>query len=60
MKIMENCRTKTSFIYTVENIETSAIHFNSTEHSVNDYEIVALETICGDNSYRDNRKTVDE
>jgi hypothetical protein len=36
------------------------IHFNSTEHSVNDYEIVALETICGDNSYRDNRKTVDE
>jgi hypothetical protein len=23
-----------------------AIHFNSTEHSVNDYEIVALETIC--------------
>jgi hypothetical protein len=37
-----------------------AIHFNSTEHSVNDYEIMALEKICGDNSYRDNRKTVDE
>jgi hypothetical protein len=30
-----------------------AIHFNSTEHSVNDYEIVALEKICGDNSYRE-------
>jgi hypothetical protein len=30
-----------------------AIHFNSTEHSVNDYEIVALEKNCGDNSYRE-------
>ena len=30
-----------------------AIHFNSTEHSVNDYEMVALENICGDNSYRE-------
>ena len=30
-----------------------AIHFNSTEHSVNDYEIMALEKICGDNSYRE-------
>ena len=29
MKIMENCRTKTSFIYTVENIETSYIVFFS-------------------------------
>ena len=27
------------------------IHFNSTEHSVNDYEIVALEKICGNDSY---------
>jgi hypothetical protein len=32
--------------------DPKAIHFNSTEHSVNDYEIVALEKICGDNSYR--------
>ena len=30
-----------------------AIHFNSTEHSGNDNEIVALENICGDNSYRE-------
>ena len=30
-----------------------AIHFNSTEHSVNDYEIVALENICGDDCYRE-------
>jgi hypothetical protein len=30
-----------------------AIHFNSTEHSVNDYEIVALEKNCGNNSYRE-------
>jgi hypothetical protein len=29
MKIMENCRTKTSFIYTVENIVTSYIVFFS-------------------------------
>ena len=30
-----------------------AIHFNSTEHSVNDCEIMALEKICGDKSYRE-------
>jgi hypothetical protein len=30
-----------------------AIHFNSTEHSVNDYEIVAFKNICGDDSYRE-------
>ena len=30
-----------------------AIHFNSTEHSVNDYEIVALEKICGDDCYHE-------
>ena len=30
-----------------------AIHFNSTEHSVNDYEIVALEKNGADNSYRE-------
>jgi hypothetical protein len=30
-----------------------AIHFNSTEHSVNDYEIVALEKNYGDNFYRE-------
>jgi hypothetical protein len=30
-----------------------AIYFNSTEHSVNDYEIMALEKNCGDNSYRE-------
>ena len=30
-----------------------AIHFNSTEHSVNDYEIMVLEKKCGDNSYRE-------
>ena len=30
-----------------------AIHFNSTEHSVNDYEIVALEKNCGDDSYQE-------
>jgi hypothetical protein len=29
------------------------IHFKSTEHSVNDYEIVALEKIGADNSYRE-------
>ena len=28
MKIMENCRTKTSFIYTVENSETSNNYFH--------------------------------
>jgi hypothetical protein len=33
--------------------DPKAIHFNSTEHSVNDYEIVALQKICGDNSYRE-------
>ena len=33
--------------------DTIAIHFNSTEHSVNGYEIVALKKICGDNSYRE-------
>ena len=30
-----------------------AIHFNSTEHSVNHYEIVALEKNFGDDSYRE-------
>ena len=30
-----------------------AIHFNSTEHSMNDYKIVVLEKNCGDNSYRE-------
>jgi hypothetical protein len=30
-----------------------AIHFNSTEHSVNDNEIVASKKICGDDSYRE-------
>lgn len=29
-----------------------ALHFNSANHSVNDYEIVALEKICGDDIYR--------
>jgi hypothetical protein len=30
-----------------------AIHFNSTEHSVNDYEIVALEKNYGHHFYRE-------
>jgi hypothetical protein len=29
------------------------IHFNSTEPLLNDYEIVALEKICGDNSLQE-------
>jgi hypothetical protein len=33
---MENCRTKTSFIYTVENIETSYIVFFSAIITSND------------------------
>jgi hypothetical protein len=34
--------------------DPGANHFNSTEHSVNDYEIVALEKNCGDDdSYRE-------
>ena len=34
-----------------------AIHFNFTEHCVNDYEIVALEQNCSYNSYR---KTIEK
>ena len=29
-----------------------AVHFNSEKHSINDLEIVALEKICGDDTYR--------
>jgi hypothetical protein len=41
------------FLFKRQKPDPIAIHFNSTEHSVNDYEIVALEKICGNNSYRD-------
>ena len=37
-----------------------AIHFNSNEHSVNDYEIVALEKNCSDNSYRETIEKLDK
>ena len=33
--------------------DSIAIHFNSTEHYLNDYEIMALEKIYGDNFYRE-------
>jgi hypothetical protein len=37
-----------------------AIHVNSNEHSVNDYEIVALEKNCSDNSYQETIEKLDE
>jgi hypothetical protein len=50
MKIMENCRTKTSFIYTVENIETSYIVFFS---AIITFTICLLDLLM-DNNVSDN------
>ena len=54
------CIYKGLLLFRRQTPDPIAILFNSNEHSVNDYEIVALEKNCSDNSYRETNGKLDE
>jgi hypothetical protein len=54
------CIYKGLLLFRRQTPDPIAILFNFNEHSVNDYEIVALEKNCSDNSYRETNGKLDE
>jgi uncharacterized FlgJ-related protein len=54
------CIYKGLLLFRRQKPDPIAINFNSNEHSVNGYEIVALEKNCSYNSYRETIEKLDE